>query len=113
MRIRKYLRNIDATGTLWMDEAGWPVHFEQDTRVTVRIFLVVGFELTQYDDFRFRRFGDRLVAVRHDARRSGAGGGEQQASDDRVVLEARCTLDPCGSGAAGALGLTPELPPPR
>jgi hypothetical protein len=73
---RKIIKEIDATARIWIGADGLPVAAEYRVRLKGRILLLVTFESTETEEFRFRHTGDRLVAVRHVREVQGSGGGE-------------------------------------
>jgi hypothetical protein len=74
-RDRKYVKDIEATARIWLGPDGVPLAADRRVLLKGRIFLIITFEVEQKEAVRFRRSGDRLVAVRleSDFRSSGAG----------------------------------------
>jgi hypothetical protein len=74
-RDRKYVKDIEATARIWLGPDGVPLAADKRVLLKGRIFLIITFEVEQKEAVRFRRSGDRLVAVRleSDFRSSGAG----------------------------------------
>jgi hypothetical protein len=74
-RDRKYVKDIEATARIWLGPDGVPLAADRRVLLKGRIFLIITFEVEQKEAIRFRRSGDRLVAVRleSDFRSSGAG----------------------------------------
>jgi hypothetical protein len=75
-RNRKYIKEIEMTAKLWVGADGVPVAAENRSRAKGRALLVISFESSETEEFRFRRAGNRLVVVRHVREASGSGGGE-------------------------------------
>jgi hypothetical protein len=75
-RSRKIIKEIDATICLWIRADGLPVAGENRVRLKGRALLVITFESTETEAFRFRQVGDRLLVVRHLRQADGSGGGE-------------------------------------
>ncbi len=87
---RKIIKQIDATALVWTGADGLPVAADYRVRLKGRILLLVTFESTETEQFRFCHTGDRLVAVRHIREVQGSGGGEsnhQKSIASVVVLE--------------------------
>lgn len=75
-RSRKYVKEIEITARLWVGADGVPVAAENRTRLRGRALLVISFESSETEEFRFREAGNRLVVLRHVREASGSGGGE-------------------------------------
>lgn len=75
-RERKYIKKLQATARVWVGADGVPLAARSDVYVKGRAMLVIGFESTSSDHYRFARVGDRLVVVEHVSENSGSGGGE-------------------------------------
>ena len=75
-RSRKIIKEIDATVRVWIGADGLPVAGESRVRLKGRALLVITFESTEKEEFRFRQVGDRLLVVRHVRETDGSGGGE-------------------------------------
>lgn len=73
---RKYIKELTAEATLWLDEDGWPLAAERRLRVKGRAFLVITFEQSESENYEFARIAGRLVTVRHEKTSQGSGGGE-------------------------------------
>lgn len=89
-RDRKYVKDVEATARIWLGPDGVPLRSERRVLIKGRIFLVVGFEIEQRDEFRFARAGDRLVVVRHQSDSRSAGAGERR---DRHAVTTLGLLD--------------------
>lgn len=75
-RSRKYVKEIEITARLWIGADGVPMAAENRTRLRGRALLVISFESSETEEFRFREAGDRLVVLQHVREASGSGGGE-------------------------------------
>jgi hypothetical protein len=86
---RKYVKEIDATASIWLDAAGLPVAAEQTLEFSGRAMLVISFANETHESWEFVRSGDRLVVVRHDSESSSSGGGEsgRQRTKARVIVD--------------------------
>jgi hypothetical protein len=76
-RDRKYVKELEATGRIWLGADGVPVAAERLVQVKGRAFLVITFESRMEEAWRFTRVGDRLVAVQLERRVKNDGGGEK------------------------------------
>ena len=88
-RERKYIKNIDTTARIWLGTDGIPVAADFNLNIKGRILLVITFESTEKEQFRFSRIGDRLVVTYHSRQGGGSGGGEQghqQSATDISIL---------------------------
>lgn len=87
---RKYIKELDATATLWLAPDGTPVAADRSVRVKGRAMLVIGFESSETEHYEFIRLGDRLVVTQHihEARGSGAGESSQRRSVARLTIDA-------------------------
>jgi hypothetical protein len=86
-RERRYLKELDATGRIWLGADGIPLAAEAKVFGKGRIFLVITFETEIRQTWRFTRTGDRLVAVRHEDERRWAGAGDRGERKSATVLE--------------------------
>ncbi len=92
---KKYVNQIDAVLKLWLDAEGQPLAADRTVALKGRALLVIGFEQNESAHYRFRRIGDRLLAVEHGEVLAGSGGGESATTRST----SRLTLD--DSAAAG------------
>lgn len=76
-RDRKYVKEVESTGKVWLGADGVPVAAEVRTKVSGRAFLVITFSTDQREAWRFEAAGDRLVAVRHEEHTKSEGAGEK------------------------------------
>ncbi len=86
---RKYVKEIDATASIWLDAAGLPVAAEQALTFSGRAMLVISFANETRESWEFVRSGDRLVVARHESESSSSGGGEsgRQRTKARVIVD--------------------------
>lgn len=89
-RERKYVKEMEASATIWLDDQGTPMAAERHVRIAGRAMLVVSFSTEQRERFVFARHGDRLVVVEHEATQQGEGAGESGTS----TTEARIAVMP-------------------
>ena len=73
---RKYVKDIDASGNLWLDADGYPIAMEKEYKLHGSVMMVIRFESSDRDEYRYLRVGNRLVTTRHLNEGSGSGGGE-------------------------------------
>jgi hypothetical protein len=73
---RKFIKELEATAKVWVDANGLPLGAESSVYVRGRAMLVIGFESTQHEQYRFAPVGNRLLVVEHVSESSGSGGGE-------------------------------------
>jgi hypothetical protein len=83
---RKYVKDIDATASIWVDEGGMPVAAERALKIGGRAMLVISFENETRESWEFARRGDRLVVTRHDSDSNSSGGGESGSERRRSSL---------------------------
>lgn len=83
---RKYVKELTATATLWLDDDGWPIAAERQLVVKGRALLVITFEQNEHESFEFARVGKRLIAVKHDKSSHGSGGGESGGRKTTATL---------------------------
>jgi hypothetical protein len=83
---QKYVKELDATASVWIGADGLPLAAESQTRMKGRALLVITFEQQQKESFQFVRVGNRLVVVQHVQESSGSGGGERGQSKTVVTL---------------------------
>lgn len=83
---RKYVKELTASATLWLDEEGWPVAAERRLVVKGRALLVITFEQNETETFEFARSAGRLIAVRHEKSSRGSGGGESGGRKTTTTL---------------------------
>jgi hypothetical protein len=87
VRDRRYLKNLEAVGKLWLGADGLPLAAEADVHGRGRIFLIITFETVIKQTWRYARAGDRLVAVRHEEERRWEGAGDRGERRSTTVLE--------------------------
>ena len=75
-RDRKRIKEMDAAAQVWIGGDGVPLAAESHVNVKGRALLVISFESSSKEEFRFAHVGDRLVVIRHVRENSGSGGGE-------------------------------------
>jgi hypothetical protein len=83
---QKYVKELDATATVWIGADGLPLAAESQTHMKGRALLVISFEQQQNESFQFTRVGNRLVVVHHVQESSGSGGGERGQTKTIVTL---------------------------
>lgn len=83
---KKYVKELEATVTVWIGTDGLPLAAESQTRMKGRALLVISFEQQQKETFQFARVGNRLVVMHHAQESSGSGGGEHGQSKTVVTL---------------------------
>jgi hypothetical protein len=83
---QKYVKDLEATASVWIGADGLPLAAESQTRMKGRALLVITFEQQQKETFRFVRVGNRLVVVSHVQESSGSGGGERGQTRTTVTL---------------------------
>ena len=83
---RKYVKEIDATASIWLDDDGMPVAAERALRIGGRAMLVISFSNETRESWEFARRGDRLVVTRHDRDSNSSGGGESGSERSRSSL---------------------------
>ena len=76
-KLPKYVKELQCTVKLWLAADGIPLAAERRLFVKGRALLVIGFESTESEDWRFARIGQRLVVMRHVRESQGSGGGEK------------------------------------
>jgi hypothetical protein len=86
-RERKYLKDLDAVGRIWLGPDGLPLAAEARLVGKGRVFLIITFETEVKQSWRFARVGDRLVTVRHEDERRWSGAGERGERRSTAVLE--------------------------
>jgi len=83
---QKYVKEFEASATIWVGADGLPLAAETQTRMKGRALLVISFEQQRKESFQFARAGNRLVVVHHALESSGSGGGEKGQSKTVVTL---------------------------
>jgi hypothetical protein len=83
---KKYVKDLDATATIWVGADGLPLAAETQTRMKGRALLVISFDQQRKEAFQFTRVGNRLVVVLHTQESSGSGGGERGQSRTTTTL---------------------------
>lgn len=84
---RKYVKQIEAGGKLWLDADGYPLALDDHYTVHGSAFVVISFSSTQHDEYRYARIGNHLVTTRHVSENQGSGGGEQGESRQVTSLQ--------------------------
>lgn len=84
---KKYVKELDATGKIWLGVDGYPLAAEEQVHVKGRAFVVVSFQSDEKETYRFERVGRRLIAVHHAREVSGSGGGENSQERQLTTLK--------------------------
>jgi hypothetical protein len=84
---RKYLKELTVTGRLWIGADGLPLAAEMKQFQKGRAFLVITFEATERQEFRYATVGDRLVVLRHAKENQGSGAGQHSRSKDLTTVQ--------------------------
>jgi len=84
---KKYVKELEASATVWVGTDGLPLAADTQTRVKGRALLVISFEQKQQEHFDFLRVGNRLMVIHHTKESSGSGGGEQGQTKTVVSLK--------------------------
>jgi hypothetical protein len=91
-KLPKYVKVLEQTVKLWLGADGIPLAAESRTLAKGRALLVISFESTEAEDWRFAHVGQRLVVTHHTKENQGSGGGEKgsrktSASIDLISTE--------------------------
>ncbi len=86
-RERKYLKDLDAIGRIWLGPDGLPLAADARLLGKGRVFLIITFETEVKQAWRFTRVGDRLLAVSFQDERRWSGAGEAGERRSSSVLE--------------------------
>ena len=84
---RKYLKELTVTGRLWIGADGLPLAAEMQQYQKGRAYLVITFEATDHQEFRYTTVGDRLVTLRHAKENQGSGAGQRSRSKDLTTVQ--------------------------
>jgi hypothetical protein len=84
---KKYVKEIEMTVKIWLDAAGWPLAAEHSMHLRGRALLVINFEQTEHQEFRYERVNGRLVTRHHEKAVTGSGAGESGQSKTVATLE--------------------------
>ena len=76
-KLPKYVKVLEQTVKLWLAADNTPLAAESRILVKGRALLLISFESTESEDWRFARIGQRLVVTRHAKESAGSGGGEK------------------------------------
>jgi hypothetical protein len=87
---RKYVKQFDATLSIWIGADGTPLASATVTNVKGRAFVVVSFEALDESSCTYGVVGDRLMTLRSENHSSSSGAGER--GEQRMVK----TLQPQG-----------------
>ncbi len=85
-RDRKRIKELDAAAQIWVGRDGVPLAAESHVMTRGRALLVISFESSTTEEFRFARVGDRLVVIRHVRENSGSAGGENGSQKTVAIL---------------------------
>lgn len=72
-RYRKYLKKYHNQLELWIDAQGVPLASAKVETGTGRIFLVVGFRVSNQVQMQYQRLGNRLITLRREVNEVGEG----------------------------------------
>jgi len=84
---RKYVKELTTTGRLWIGADGLPLAAETRQFQKGRVMLVISFEATDKQEFRYATVGNRLVALRHAKDNSGSGAGHHTNVKDVTTVQ--------------------------
>jgi len=84
---RKYVKELTTTGRLWLGADGLPLASETQQRQKGRAFLVISFEVTDRQEYRYTTIGDRLVVLRHAKENEGSGAGQRSRTKDLFTIQ--------------------------
>jgi len=87
---RKYVKEFDATLSIWIGADGTPLASATSTSVKGRAFVVVSFQALDESSATYGVVGDRLMTLRSEEHTTSSGAGEH--GEQRVVR----TLQPQG-----------------
>lgn len=83
---KKYIKQIEATARIWIDDKGTPLGAETSVSLKGRAYLVISFDSAEKETFRFAQVGRRLLVTQHDKSGAGSGAGEKASSVESTVL---------------------------
>ena len=83
---KKIIKEAEMTARLWLGADGLPVALETQFHAKGRALLVISFETTQKEEFRFSLTGRRLVVTRHVQEIQSSGGGQNGVKRSLVTL---------------------------
>ena len=75
---RKYVKEFDATVSIWIAADGTPLASATHTTVKGRAFVVVSFEAVDDDSHTYGVVGDRLLTLRSEKHNTSSGAGESR-----------------------------------
>jgi hypothetical protein len=84
---RKYLKELSVTGRLWIGADGLPLAAEMKQYLKGRAYLVITFEATDRQEFRYTTVGDRLIMLRHAKENQGSGAGQRSRTTDLTTVQ--------------------------
>jgi hypothetical protein len=84
---RKYIKELKLTGRLWLGADGLPLAAETRQFRKGRAMLVISFEATDTEAFRYATVGDRLVTLLHTKANSGSGAGHRTQTKDTTTIQ--------------------------
>ena len=87
---RKYIKDFDATLSVWIAADGTPLASETHAKVKGRAFVVVGFDAVDDTSSTYAVAGDRLLTLRSEHHLASSGAGES------VEMRSIKTLRPPG-----------------
>ncbi len=77
---KKYVKDLDASMSLWLDANGVPLASERKIRVKGRAMMVISFESNTEERYEYLHDGERLLVSRYERRSNDSGGGESGSS---------------------------------
>lgn len=77
---RKFMKKYDSTFDVWIAEDGTPLASRKKQTISGRAYVVISFEMKNEEEWVYGVVGDRLVALKKEARSSGSGMGEKGES---------------------------------
>jgi hypothetical protein len=83
---RKYVKDLQASGKVWLGPDGMPLGIAEDIKARGRIFLVVSFVHTESSERRFAKLGNRLVTTYRRSEIADSGGGESGSFRETFIL---------------------------
>lgn len=84
---KKYIKQIEATARIWVDDKGTPLGAETSVSLKGRAYLVITFDSAEKEIFRFAQVGRRLLVTQYDKSGAGSGAGEKSSSVEITTLQ--------------------------
>ena len=86
---KKYIKELQATGRIWIGADGFPLGSTLDLNIKGRAFLVINFAHSEHQEHHYAHIGNRLVTTFSSVDATSSGGGESGKRRETLTVAYR------------------------